>query len=258
MQPRINRLLFAAVVAAVSVASVCAQATPPKVIASTSWTAAVARAAGAKDIVVIAPMELQHPPEYEIKPSDVGAVSGARLLVYAGYEKFAARLREAAGSSKVAELQINTDNLPPILKAEARKIAEKLGTVKEYESWAAGFDSFVSALRSRVRAAYPATRVATHRFLKTYAEWLGFEVVGVFGPGEPSPAVVLDLVRAKPDLVIDNWHNPSGKPIAESLKKPLVTLINFPGKDGTRTIEDVFRHNERAILGATAGAAAGN
>lgn len=250
MQPRINRLFITVVAAGVATASICAQAAPPKVIASTSWTAAIARAAGATDIVIIAPMELQHPPEYEIKPSDVGAIAGAGLLVYAGYEKFAARLREAAGSTKVDELQINTDNLPPIVMAEARKVAEKLGTGKEYEAWAKGFESSVSAMRTRVRTAFPATRVATHRFLKTYAEWLGFEVVGVFGPGEPSPAVVLDLVRAKPDLVIDNWHNLSGKPIAESLKKPLVTLINFPGKDGTRTIEDVFSHNERAILAA--------
>jgi len=59
------------------------------VIASTSWVQAFAIAAGAKNVVTIAPFELQHPPEYEIKPSDLLAVQHASLIVYSGYEKFA-------------------------------------------------------------------------------------------------------------------------------------------------------------------------
>jgi hypothetical protein len=99
-------------------------------------------------------------------------------------------------------------------------------------------------------AAYPDKRVVAQKMVKSYAEWLGFDVVGTFGPGEPSPAVVLDLIRLKPALVVDNYHSPSGKPIAESLKAPIVELINFPGKDGTKSIEDVFAYNERQLLGA--------
>lgn len=215
------------------------------VVASTSWTAAIARAAGAQNVVVIAPLELKHPPEYEIKPSDLAAVRGADLVVYGGYEKFAKRLVETSGTEKTAELKLFTDNIPAAFKAEAKKVAEKIGTLPSYEKWAAGFDSTVDAMRSRVSAAYPDKRAVAHKFLKTYAEWLGFEVVGTFGPGEPSPAVVLQLVQLKPALVIDNYHNPSGKPVAESLKVPLAELINFPGKGGTVTIEDVFAYNER-------------
>jgi len=84
--------------------------------------------------------------------------------------------------------------------------------------------------------------------MKTFVNWLGLDVVGTFGPGEPSPAVVLDLIKKKPAMVIDNYHNPGGKALAESLGVPYVVLINFPGKDGTRTIEDVFLYNEKAIL----------
>jgi zinc transport system substrate-binding protein len=57
-------------------------------------------------------------------------------------------------------------------------------------------------------------------------------------------------VKAKPILVIDNYHNPSGASVAASTGMPLVVLINLPGKDGTRTIEDVFAHNEKAFLSA--------
>ena len=73
---------------ALLVAALPAQnAAPFRVVASTSWTAAFARAAGATDIVTIAPMELRHPPEYEIKPSDLAAVAAARFLVHSGYER---------------------------------------------------------------------------------------------------------------------------------------------------------------------------
>ncbi|MEN6381870.1 MAG: hypothetical protein ABFC86_01185 [Rectinema sp.] len=62
------------------------------VIASTSWVQAYATAAGAKNIKTIAPFELQHPPEYEIKPSDLVAVQNASLIVYSSYERFAKKL----------------------------------------------------------------------------------------------------------------------------------------------------------------------
>ncbi|MFA6506480.1 MAG: zinc ABC transporter substrate-binding protein [Treponemataceae bacterium] len=247
-----KRLQFALLTSVLSILFIAAPAVAQarKVVASTSWTAAIARAAGAENVVVIAPLELKHPPEYEIKPSDLEAVKGAALVVYGGYEKFAKRLVETSGGTGTAELKLFTDNIPMAFKAEAKKVAEKLGTVPTYEQWAVSFDSYVSAMRSRVQAAYPDKRAVVHKFLKTYVEWLGFEVVGTFGPGEPSPAVVLALVKLKPAVVIDNYHNPSGKPVAESLKAPLVELINFPGKGGTKSIEDVFAYNERQFTSA--------
>ncbi len=224
--------------------------TPFRVIASTSWTAAMARAAGATDITTIAPFDLQHPPEYELKPSDLLAVSGAKFLVYSGYERFAKRLAETASTDGLTVASVYTDNIPETFKREAKKLAELFGTMPAYEAWAASFDFMTEGMRARVPAAYPVKRVVVHQYLKTYAQWLGFEVVGVFGPGESSPAHLLELVKASPALVIDNYHNPSGKSIAEALSIPQVTLINFPGKDGTKTIEDVFAYNERSFLAA--------
>ncbi len=242
-------LPLAACLAALSLQALCAQA-PGRVVASTSWVAAFARAAGATDIVTIAPMELRHPPEYELKPSDLKAVAGARFLAYSGYERFAARLAETAGSEGLAIAKVYTDNIPSTFKAEARKLAVLFGTLPAFEAWAAGFDASTAAMRERVLTAFPERRVVAHKYLKTYAEWLGFEVVGTFGPGESSPALLLELVKARPVLVIDNYHNPSGAAVVEALRIPLVTLINFPGKDGSKTIEDVFAHNERAFLAA--------
>lgn len=217
------------------------------VIASTSWVQAFAIVAGAKNVVTIAPFELQHPPEYEIKPSDLLAVQHASLIVYSGYEKFAKKLAETAQNKNLRILAVYTDNVPSTIIAESKKIAEALGTTAEQAKWAQSFTSFTENLRSEV-AALPDKKVVVQAYMKTFVDWLGLDVVGTFGPGEPSPAVVLDLIKKKPAMVLDNYHNPGGKALAESLGVPYVLLINFPGKDGTRTIEDVFLYNEKAIL----------
>jgi zinc transport system substrate-binding protein/iron/zinc/copper transport system substrate-binding protein len=248
-------LVFAAAMSAVTVfaQSGAARDTSPvgRVVASTSWTAAIARAAGAPDVSVIAPMDLKHPPEYELKPSDLAAVEGAALVVHSGYEKFAKRLAETSSGAGTEVLVLYTDNLPPVFKREARKVAEKLGTVARFEAWEKEFDSQLEKMRSRIGAAYPDKRAVVHKYLATYAEWMGFQVVGTFGPGELSPAVLIDLVKAKPALIIDNWHNIAGKGVAESLPgASYVELINFPGKEGTVTIEDVFAYNEWNFLNA--------
>ena len=248
---RQQRILAAAALALAGLLAFAQPAEGPKVVASTSWTAAFARAAGAGEIVTIAPLELRHPPEYELKPSDLAAVAGARFLVHSGYERFAKRLAETAGAEGLAVLAVYTDNLPSKFKAEARKLALAFGTLPAYEDWEKGFDAQAEAMRARVAAAYPVKRAVVHKYLATYAEWLGFEVVGTFGPGEGSPASLLELAKAEPVLVIDNSHNVSGKAVAEATGAPRVELINFPGRDGTRSIEDVFAYNELLLVAAS-------
>lgn len=247
----IKRMPLAIIATAVLTVSIAAQVKAPlRVVASTSWTAAFAKAAGATDIVTIAPLELKHPPEYEIKPSDLAAVAGAQFLVHSGYERFAKRLAETAGIDGLTIVQVYTDNIPATFKSEARKLAVLFGTLPAYESWAARFDTLTTSMKTAVSEAFPDKRVVTHAYLKTYAQWLGLDVVGTFGPGEPSPAVLLELSKARPALIIDNYHNPSGSSIVAATGAPLVTLINFPGKDGTRTIEDVFALNQASFLAA--------
>jgi zinc transport system substrate-binding protein/iron/zinc/copper transport system substrate-binding protein len=85
-----------------------------------------------------------------------------------------------------------------------------------------------------------------------YVTWMGFEIIGEFGPAEPSPAVILDLARMKPAAVLDNYHGPSGWPVAEAAGAAYAELLNFPGKDGTLTIEDVFRYNADVLIKAAA------
>jgi hypothetical protein len=223
------------------------QKTEPRIVASTSWTAAFALAAGAENIGILAPLELKHPPEYELKPSDLAMVGAADLVIYAGYERFAKKLAETAGART---LRVTTVNDPQTIRSEVRKIAEKIMTQDRYEKWEKEFGSLTEEIKKKVLAAYPDKRAVVHTMQKPFAQWLGFEIVGEFGPAEPSPALVLELVRKRPLLVIDNYHNPCGFPIAEAAKSRYTALINFPGKDGSRSIEDVYRLNAEALIGA--------
>jgi zinc transport system substrate-binding protein/iron/zinc/copper transport system substrate-binding protein len=152
----------------------------------------------------------------------------------------------------VQTLTITTSNAPEEFRAEAEKVAKLLGTEDRLEEWWAGFLPFAEDLREKVIAAYPDRRAVVNRMQTPFVAWLGFEVIGEFGPAEPSPAVILELVQAKPALVLDNYHGPSGQPIAEAAKAKYVELLNFPGKDGTLTIEDVYRYNADLLLKAAA------
>jgi ABC-type Fe3+-hydroxamate transport system substrate-binding protein len=223
-----------------------------QVLVSTSWIGAMATAAGAENVRILAPLDLRHPPEYELKPSDLAAASKADIIIYAGWEQFAEKLADTAGSAQIQTIIVRTSNDPAEFKAEAAKIAQALGTEAKLEEWWGAFLPFAEELRERVAAAYPDRRVVVNRMQTPYVAWMGFEVAGEFGPAEPSPAVILELAQMKPAAVLDNYHGPSGQPIAEAAGAAYVELLNFPGKDGTLSIEDVFRYNADALIKAAA------
>jgi hypothetical protein len=220
------------------------------VLASTTWVAALAEAAGANNVRVLAPAELRHPPEYELKPSDMALVSKADYILYAGWERFAEKLTETAGSAGVRLVKVRTENDPAVLIAEAEKLAVLFGTSGRFESWRGEFEKLTGELKAKILAAWPEKRAVVHRMQSPFVLWLGLDIAGEYGPAEPSPALILALSRLKPALVIDNYHGPSGRPIAEAAKSPYAELINFPGKDGTKTLEDVFRYNADILINA--------
>jgi ABC-type Zn uptake system ZnuABC Zn-binding protein ZnuA len=123
------------------------------VLASTSWLGAMAAAAGAENVRVLAPLDLRHPPEYELKPSDLAAAGQADLIIYAGWEQFAEQLADTAGSAGVRTLRVQTSNDPEEFKAEAAKIAQALGTEEKLEAWWGAFLPFAEDLREKVLAA---------------------------------------------------------------------------------------------------------
>lgn len=220
----------------------------PAVVASTSWAAAFARAAGAGDVTVIAPDNLQHPPDYDPKPSDLVAVAKADVVVYGGFERFAERLSAAVGDPAKA-LRLELENSPSVIRHEVLRLAERLGTKPAAEAFLARFETQARGLHSTLIAAGAGkTTAAVQRWMLPWAELAGLKVVGVFGPKPVTPSELAQLAQAAPQLILDNAHAPQGEPLAQATGARRVVLRNFP-TPGTG-LPELFQANSDALLTA--------
>ena len=215
----------------------------PRVVASTSWTGAIAQAAGAEVVRILAPVELRHPPEYDFRPGDIRHAVEADYIVWAGYEVFMRNLYQAAEIEAERVLLVSTNNTPPLLKNVVRELAETFGTLEHFAAWEQELDEMAARLiEGAQRRNASEVRAVVHVHLLVLAEWLGFQIVDQIGMAELSPGRLREILAKNPDLVIDNWHNPTGEPLRGQVNE-YVTWINFPGRDGTRTVIDVLRQN---------------
>ena len=124
-----------------------------KIVASTSWVGAFALAAGAEDISIIAPSTIQHPPDYDPKPSDLEAISGADYVLMAGFEGFAARMQEAVSGDSSKLITVMTENSPEMIHKEVTRLGELFGTQDKAAAYLALFDAEYAKLSDEVKAA---------------------------------------------------------------------------------------------------------
>lgn len=239
-----------AVLAFALLPAVALSADAPKVTASTAWTGAFAEAAGA-DVDVLAGYELRHPPEYDFSPRDIQRAVEADFIVWGGYEGFVADLVEAARIPDERVVGVRTNNTPPLMREAVRALAERFGTMDAYEAFAAELDAKAQALLEAAEGAgVGSVRVAVNGHYEPLLEWLGYDIVAVFGPGEVTTGTIAEVERQEPDLIVDNWHVPLGEPL-DTGERGYVQLINFPGHDGTRDLIDVLDYYARTLgLGA--------
>ncbi|HVN24007.1 MAG TPA: metal ABC transporter substrate-binding protein [Syntrophorhabdales bacterium] len=229
--------------------STVATAAGEVVVASTSLTGAIARAAGATEVRVLTPANASHPPEYDLKPSDLLKLEGARVVVYAGYERMVSRLVETARDRGIIAVQVDTTLSPETLIAQVRNVAAALKTEKEAGSWGKGFLQALSALKAKL-APVAGKRAVVHWHARAFSSWAGLNVVQVVPLGELTPKVIADSVAQKPDVVVDILHSPVAKTIAENAKCKYVQIINFPGVENTASLTDIFEYNTNQMLKA--------
>ncbi|GAA2980204.1 metal ABC transporter substrate-binding protein [Actinokineospora diospyrosa] len=196
-----------------------------KVVAATAWEGALAKAAGAGEVKVIVPASVVHAADYEPKPSDLVAVSEADVVLYAEFEGFAGKLKEAAGGDARVEAVV-LDNKPDVVRSEVRKLAALLDTKQAAEEWIAKFDRKISELSVRSKG-----KVVSQAFVTYMAEITGLEVVGTFGPQPITPAQVADLAAKEPALVLDNAHMPTSGGVLPDTGAKQVEIVNYPGAD---------------------------
>lgn len=204
----------------------------PVVVVTTTWEGAFAKAAGAGQVKVIVPQSVHHAPDYDPKPSDLAAVATADFVLYAPFEPYAAKIKEAAGS-KARLVEVNLDNDPDKVKAEVDKLSALFGTPEAATRWKTAFGTEYARLAEDVQAARPggaSPSVVTQVFTTWAAKLAGATPVGTFGPEAVTPAQLAELSAKKPSLVLDNAHMSTGTVLPDSGAKQ-VRIVNYPGGD---------------------------
>ncbi|WP_327382032.1 MULTISPECIES: metal ABC transporter solute-binding protein, Zn/Mn family [unclassified Streptomyces] len=208
------------------------QAKKPVVVVTTTWEGAFAKAAGAEDVKVIVPQSVHHAPDYDPKPSDLAAVAKADFVLYAPFEPYAAKIKEAAGS-KAKLVEVELDNDPTKASAEVARLAGLFGTPEAATQWKTGFDTEYTKLNKDVQAAWTggkAPSVVSQVFTTWAAKLAGATPVGTYGPEAVTPAQLAELAAKKPELVLDNAHMSTGTVLPDSGAKQ-VKIVNYPGED---------------------------
>ncbi|WP_216206548.1 metal ABC transporter substrate-binding protein [Amycolatopsis aidingensis] len=225
------------------------QAEGPAVVAASAWEGAFAKAAGATNITVIVPPSIKHAPDYDPKPSDLAAVAEADFVLYAPFEGFAGKLKDAAGSA--AELvELKLDNAPETMSAEVRRLAGMFGTEQAAESWISGFETEYDRLSSEVRDAWQEgkpPKVVHQAFLGFAAQLAGAEVLGTYGPGPVTASQLSELSAKEPEFVFDNEQMSTGTVLPGSAAQQL-SLSNYPSED--MDLLSVYRTTAQQIITA--------
>lgn len=77
--------------------------------------------------------------------------------------------------------------------------------------------------------------------LQIMNQYTGIKFLDIFGLALPEPPQILKMTKTNASLIIDNAHNPLGLALKETLPQTdYFVLLNFPGSNDTRTLEDVI------------------
>jgi len=217
---------------------------PEPIVASTSWTAAYALAAGAEQVAILAPVSMLHPSEYEMKLSDLNLIRDSEYIVYAGYELMVKQMVQGLAEEKKKLLQIETGYRLHQIRNSVLFLAAQFGTLDQARRNLDQIETtFQQAKNQLSEYGCQSLPVLVHHHQVGFAEEIGLNVVGTFGPNPPEAYEIINLLEKKPRLIIDNYHNPVGESLEKSGGIKRVLWINFPGPNHTRTLDEVILSN---------------
>ena len=246
-------MLFTAVLAAASFAkpnnSEKQKKSETVTVASTSWAAAFADIAGIDEVTTIAPVNLRHPPEYEITTSDVLTVNSADIFIYAGFERMMKTLGNKLGGENTLMLKINLDNSLATVKESTEIIAKAAGTEKiQAERYAEYEKTILNAKEECKKQGLQNIKVFVNTNQRFLAKELGLNIAGTFGPGPLTSEQLLEAKKQGYDLIIDNVHNPVAKPVLEVLPNAkYIEWRNFPETVEHNALIKVVQANIKAL-----------
>jgi zinc transport system substrate-binding protein len=200
-----------------------------RVVASTTWMGALAKAAGATDVTVIAPAIIPNQQAFQPTADDLAPAKDADHVVFAEADGFAAQLKQAAGNAHQVPLK-HVYTLAGV-RAEVTELAELFGTQAAANRWLSAFDAEVTNLSTSMEGVAPIppfTAVAEAGVVQ-WAEFAGINVVATYGPAPVTTRQLSALKAKKPQLLLANVHLPDATPAIPGAFR--VDLTNYPGED---------------------------
>ncbi len=202
------------------------------------------------------------PADYDMKPSDIYALSKAKILFYHDIpgEKFWLQdLIEAARNENLTKVKVpGVYNTPEGAKNCIRIIGGNLSQVlsmdlsDRIERMLAEIDTVTEDIQNEAQSlGVDEVNVICMRWQKTFVEWVGFNVVATYNPPETLSANdVANLISIAQNenvaLIIDNLQVSAefGASIASETGAVHVVLTNFPGAmPETKNLTRMFRYN---------------
>lgn len=221
----------------------------PKVLCSTVWIASFAQIAGAENIEFIVPETLQHPPEYELKLSDIKKINDCDYFIYAGFDRMSNLISESKNFDFIP-IKIDCKNSFEVIYSQTNKIADVLGTKSKWEKNIKEVEVFfLNAKKLISEKSLDQKKIACNFNQLAFAKSLGLNVISSLGPNELSFGELLEIEKGKWDFVIDNIHNPIVKKDWEiAPESKIVIWRNFPTQLEEKTLIRMLESNLEKLL----------
>lgn len=208
------------------------------------------------------------PSHYDSRPSDAILVAGADIIVMMGWEGWLNGIIASTGTEVplIKCMGLGEQNLPEHAKVFVDKIATDLAVALPDDAstieantaaYKAEIDAKAAELLSRVEAeGVVGRKVVVMKWQEDFVEWLGFEVVAMYGPPEAlSVQDQLNTTEAASNgevvMVIDNLQSGTafGAQVAETAGVSHVVMTNFPDSSpSTSTYLDMIDHNTNELI----------
>lgn len=240
----------------------------PIIVCTTNVLGSIVKEIAAEDVeVVVLVNPSLCPADYDMKPSDIWAVSHAKALFYhdiPGEKPWLENLIAASGNENLLRVKVpGTYNTPEGAKKCIEIVGGNLSQIlsknfsAKVEAMLNTIDSVANEIKSMARSLNVENiNVICMKWQKPFVEWVGFNVVAIYDPPETlSTEDINNLINVARQnnvaLIIDNLQVSTefGESIASEVGAVHVVLTNFPGAiPGTENLARMFQYNARQLF----------
>ncbi len=217
-----------------------------KITTTTALLGSIVHAIGLEEIDVstIVPAGMC-PGHFDLKAENVKSLSGSRILLSHGWEKWTGKLLAAVDNKPALRIIGVQGNLmvPDNHKQAAEHVTSLLCSLdqqhrivytKNYVSYTAAIDSIVKDITDRSKN-IKGIKIVCSELQAEFLRWLGLDIVLTYPRAEElTPGMMAEAIkqakRKQVRLVVDNLQSGSdvGLAIAEEANVEHITLTNFP------------------------------